>query len=444
MTRFRLASSALLVCIVAAVAPTAAGAQVAARTRTPIEHFVTLLQENHSFDNYFGTFPGANGIPAGTCMPKNPLNPPSGCVKPYSIGANPSENLADNRSVFAAQRAGGAMNGFVSALSTRGVTSAISMAHYNKSDVSYYWDVAKQYVLFDRYFSSAHGGSVWNHMYWMTGTPGNPSGEKTPTTGYGDLPTIFDRLEAKHIPWKVYVQNYQPKVTILRKGRVAAQVIRAPILAFPRYLYNPQLFAHIVPITEYYTDLANGTLPSVSYVVPAGSSEHPPGSIQSGEAFVRNMVTALKRSSAWPTSAFMWSYDDWGGWFDHVAPPQVDSFGLGFRVPALLISPFAKRGVVDHTQLDHTSVLKFIEDNWRLTALSTRDAKANNVLSALDFHQFPRPAELLPSEQPSPIIISGRAGIIYPMYGVAVLAAAVIIGAAAMVTRRRRVTVVRS
>ncbi len=407
--------------------------------RTPIKHFVTLLQENHSFDNYFGTYPGANGIPPNVCMPEDPVHPSAGCVKPHAIGSTGSQALADNRNVFAAQYAGGAMSGFVSALSTRGVTSSIAMAHYEEKDISYYWELAGRYVLFDRYFSSAHGGSVWNHMFWMTGTPGNPLAEKTPAAGYGSLPTIFDRLQAKGISWKVYVQNYQPHATYRTNGREPAQVIRDPLLAYARYIDNPKLFAHIVPVDDYYTDLANGTLPAVSYIIPAGPSEHPPGSVQSGEAFVRNLITSLKRSSVWSTSAFMWSYDDWGGWYDHVAPPQVDAFGLGFRVPALLVSPYAKRGYVDHTQLDHTSVLKFIEDNWGLAPLSTRDRAANDIVSALDFRQPPRPAELLATEEPSPTIANGRPGIVYPAYGTAVVVALLVIGGALLAGRRRSV-----
>ena len=293
-------------------------------------------------------------------------------------------------------------------------------------------------MLFDNYFSSASGGSLWNHMYWMTGTPGNPLAEKVPAGGFGAIPTIFDRLNAKGVSWKVYIQNYKPADTYRVKGPEPAQVVRAPILAFARFIDDPKLAAHIVPLDDYYSDLAKGTLPAVSYVVPAGPSEHPPGRVQSGEAFVGNVVTALKSSTSWASSAFMWSYDDWGGWYDHVAPPKVDQFGLGFRVPALLVSPYAKRGVVDHTQLDHTSILKFIEDNWGVAPLSTRDARANDLVSAFDFGQKPRPPELLSSEAQSPTVVTGRAGIIYPAYGGAVIVALAFIGVAGVTTRRRR------
>jgi phospholipase C len=236
----------------------------------------------------------------------------------------------------------------------------------------------------------------------------------------------------------VYIQNYKPADTFRVKGTEPAQVIRAPILAFARFVDDPRLSAHIVPLDDYYSDLAKGTLPAVSYVVPSGPSEHPPGRVQSGEAFVGNVVTALKSSTSWPSSAFMWSYDDWGGWYDHVAPPKIDVFGPGFRVPALLVSPYAKRGVVDHTQLEHTSMLKFIETNWGLPALGTRDAGANDLRSAFDFGQPPRPPQLLSSEAPSPNVVSGKSAIIYPAYGGAVLVALAFLGVAAFRTRRRK------
>jgi phospholipase C len=137
-------------------------------------------------------------------------------------------------------------------------------------------------------------------------------------------------------------------------------------------------------------DLQNNTLPEVSYIISSGASEHPPGSVQAGQRFVKGLIQALMRSTAWEHSAFVLAYDDWGGWYDHVPPPQVDSYGYGFRVPALLISPYAKRGVIDSTTLDFTSILRFIEDNYQLAPLAERDASAQSLISAFDFRQPPR------------------------------------------------------
>ncbi len=418
-------------------AGTAANAVTPPVTRTPIRHFITLLQENHSFDNYFGTFPGADGIPADTCMVKNPRRVSDGCVRPFAIGTERSETLTANRNTFDTEYARGAMNGFVWAFRARGDASDIAMAHYTQADIPYYWNVAKQYVLFDRYFASTPGGTLSNHLEWMTATPGPRADEQVPAGGFGDLPTIFDRLSAHGVSWKVYVQGYDKTATFRRSGRRPAQLLRAPLLGFSRYLDDAQLSSRIVPLDQYFTDLAQGQLPSVVYVIPAGPSEHPPGNVNSGEAFVRGLITALKRSSVWDTSAFMWSYDDWGGWYDHVAPPTVGGAQLGFRVPALLVSPFAKTGAIDSTQLDHTSVLKFIESNWNIPALNDRDAHANNILSAFDFSQPARGPQWLPTEAPTPTVLKGSVGIIYPAYGAAALVGLICIAVASVKSRRR-------
>jgi phospholipase C len=135
------------------------------------------------------------------------------------------------------------------------------------------------------------------------------------------------------------------------------------------------------------------------------------------------------RSDAWHSSAFILTYDDWGGWYDHVPPPQVDAFGYGFRVPALLVSPYARRGHIDSTLLDYASILKFIEDNWGLEPLAERDAAANSIASAFDFSQPPREPLLVPWErpddQPRP---KPRRNVIYAAYGAALLLPAVLVG----------------
>jgi phospholipase C len=198
------------------------------------------------------------------------------------------------------------------------------------------------------------------------------------------------------VSWKFYVQNYEPRLNFrtLSKfpGNRASQVIWVPLLNMPRYLDDKRLFSHIVNLDQYYRDLADGTLPAVSYIAPSGPSEHPPSNLQSGQAFVRSLINALVESPDWSSSAFMLAYDDWGGWYDHVKPARVDKFGYGLRVPALLVSPYARRGVTDHATLDFTSILKFIEQNWGLAPLASRDAKAASIASGFDFSKPPRAA----------------------------------------------------
>lgn len=422
-------------------------------TQTPIKHMLFLLQENHSFDNYFGTYPNANGIPPETCMPLDPEQPSLGCVKPFPVGGEPITDLLHNRETFVGQYRDGKMDGFVSTHRALGGSHAeeiarFSMGYYDDSDLPYYWNVADQYVLFDRFFSSAAAGSFMNHMYWVTASPGDPNHDSPPVAGFGDdLLTIFDRLESAGISWKFYVQNYDPTInyrTLKDAGDKAAQAVFVPLLDFNRFLDNPSLFAHIVDIEQYYTDLRNGTLPAVAYMAPLGSSEHPPGSIQAGQRFVQTIVNALMRSEYWDDSAFMWAYDDWGGWYDHVSPPQVDGFGYGFRVPALLVSSYAAHGQVNSTPLDYTSVLKFIEENWRLPPLSTRDAAATSIVSAFDFTHAPRPAAFLPASRVTDTAPEPNRTVLYAAYEVAIALALGLLGVAVgsgLVTRalvRRR------
>jgi phospholipase C len=415
---------------------TAAPGSDANQARTPIKHLVVLLQENHTFDNYFGTYPGADGIPVGTTMPIDPSNPTAGSVTPWHIGNSTITDLSHTAVTFRGQYDNGKMDGFVSYLNSINQKGQLSMGYYDGSDIPYYWNLADSYVLFDRFFSSAADGSFANHMYWVAGV--------SPVAGRGqqlsdllaNVPTIFDRLQAAGVSWKFYVENYDPEITYRNQanaGNRASQVIWVPLLNFDRFIDDPNLSSHIVNLDQYYVDLENGTLPAVSYIVPSGASEHPPQKPVTGERTVKNLIQELMRSSSWDSSAFLLLYDDWGGWYDHVTPPQVDNFGYGLRVPGILVSPYAREGFIDNTQLDFTSVLKFIEENWTVPSLASRDAAANNFLEAFDFTQSPRPPEFIPSTRASLVATTTKKGptsIIYMTYGLAVLLSALVIGTA--------------
>lgn len=410
-------------------------------TTTPIKHFVTLMQENHTFDNYFGTYDGADGFPAGTCLPIDPLDPATSCFEPFHLGDQAVLDLGHSGEIFEAQYRDGNMDGFVSAMGEQLDTGRQTVGYYDDRDLPYYWNIADEYVLFDRFFSSSNGGSVRNHFFWISGHPGNLESDALRPEGFDEVPTIFDRLEASGVSWKFYIQNYDPTITFRDPGddgNRAAQLIWAPVLNYNRFLDDPALNSKIVPLEEYFDDLAAGTLPAVSYIVPSGASEHPPGSIQAGERFVQSLIGGLMRSSAWDSSAFSWTYDDWGGWYDHVAPPQVDAYGYGFRVPALLVSPYARRGHVDSTESDFTSYLAFIEENWGLDPLALRDAQANDLMSAFDFEAPPRQAAVLSADREVVPLRTPNQAIIYVSYGVAVTIAGLLIAIAFGLGPRRR------
>jgi phospholipase C len=432
--------TAIAPALAAAVACAPAWGAASPKPRTPIRHIVTLMQENHSFDNYFGTYPGADGIPPGTCMPISPEKGPKPCVKPFRLGGKAVQDLGHTSSVFASQYDEGKLDGFLRSGELEGIgVQPNVMGHYDGADLPFYWNIAKRYVLFDRFFTSAAAGSVQNHMFWVTGQPGSPV-DVIPQNGFGNIPTIFDRLESRHISWKFYVQNYRPGITYRSRGvgDSGAQPVWVPLLAYDRYIDDLRLFSHIVDLSEYYRDLQNGTLPAVSYIVPAGSSEHPPGNIHAGERFVRTLINALQQSSAWSSSALTWTYDDWGGWYDHVRPPQVDRYGYGFRAPALLVSPYARPGFIDHNTLDFTSILRFIEENWSLPPLAQRDARANSIATAFDFSQSPRGARFVSATLKQPSTYTRAHRYLYVLYGTAVLLATLALPIAGIAAKRRR------
>jgi phospholipase C len=408
-------------------------------TTTPIKHFLVLMQANHSFDNYFGTYPGADGIPADTCLPIDPTGKDGACAKPFHLADQAIAPMGQSPAVHAEQYNDGKMNGFVSAFRHFGGVGKQPMGYYDDRDIPYYWNVADNYVLFDKLFSSAAGASVWNHMFWVSGGPGNPDADALPKTGLDAVPTIFDRLQAAGISWKFYVQNYRPEINYRTpgSGNAAAQLVRVPLLNFARFLDDPALNSRIVDLSQYDQDLKDGTLPSVSFMVPSGPSEHPPGSIKAGQNFVRSLIDGLMTSSAWNSSAFMWTYDDWGGWYDHVPPPSVDKYGYGFRSPALLVSPYARKGYVDHTQLDFTSQLKFIENNWKVAPLATRDADASDITSAFDFNSPPRETTLLGTSREPTAPHTNPSSVVYTSYGLAVLLLALVLAATALRLRRK-------
>jgi phospholipase C len=422
MRKFLLLAAALILAAIPTV-PAAASPVEDAPTTTPIKHVVWMMQDNHSFDNYFGTYPGADGIPSGVCQRLN-INRKStkGCVQPFRIGNAPIEDLSQGPGVQRRQYNNGQMDGFVAAYRRLGLDGTSAMGYYDGSDIPFHWHAADQYVLFDRFFASTKVGSREAYLYWVAGNA--PTGQ-TPlrnSAGYDTMPTIFDKLAERQITAKFYVENLDQAATGGESGVTRpSQLVKVPLLSMKRFRDGGALAGQVVDLSEYYRDLQKGTLPAVSYIVTTSSSENPPADPSAGSRTLRKVTSELMKSSAWSTSAFMWTYDGWGGWYDHVPPPRVDSRGYGFRVPALLVSPYAKKGVVNHTVLDYTAMLNFIETNWNVEPLSVRDRQSAGLVSAFDFTAPPRPGALLPWAWPAPQVSAADspAPVIYAVYGVA-------------------------
>jgi phospholipase C len=335
------------------------------------------------------------------------------------------------------------MNGFVLAQQDRNLPGSLALGYYNGSDIPLYWNLADNYVLADRFFSSAMGGSLANHQYWVAGRDSG-LGESIPANGI-QMTTIFDRLQGAGYSWKFYVKNYDSTLDFRHidpTNPKDSQVAWVPLLTVPSVVDDPAKKANIQDLGNLYRDLAGGTLPAVSYIVQGGTSEHPPGHVGNGQNATVGIITAIMRSEAWKDSAILLTWDDWGGWYDHVAPPQVDGDGYGFRVPTLIISPYAKKGYVLHETADFTSILKFIERLHGLAPLTTRDQAATDLMAAFDFTQAPR----APSDPPiagfPPLITRGPSVLtLVEMYGAVGGLAVLLLAITSMAGSRRKKSV---
>jgi phospholipase C len=393
---------------------------------SPIRHIVVLVMENHPFDNYFGAYcptvdavclSAVHDIPAGTCVPYNPNDTARGCVHPFAFTAQnlttPDPAHTWNSSVKSLN--GGLMNGFYLAEDTPSV-GRTSFGYYTGATIPIYWDLAEEYSLGDDFFSSALSYSLPNHWYMMAGatpresvsalpiapSPSTPSQRSTYLNESNATPTVQDLLnESPQVTWKYYdwaLLNYSYAI----RGAITV----APGSAFDFWnplaaraeSYTSWYVHHFVPRSDFFTDAANGTLPDVSWVIPNFRfSDHPPANLTWGQSFVASVVDAVESSPDWSSTALFLVWDDYGGFYDHVAPPHVDPLGLSFRVPFLVISPYTPEGLVVHTEGYLESILHFIEWRFGLGCLTARDCNAPLPLQYFDFQQTPRPPLLFPT-----------------------------------------------
>ncbi len=358
---------------------TVAQTATAANT-TPIQHIIVLFQENHPFDNYFGTYPGANGLNESIALPTTKGS--NVTVSPFHLTTSNLTNLRNSQ--FDAHEAydNGKMDSFVYAVNT-----CDTMGHYDSRDIPYYWDYASKFVLMDNFFSSMMGPSLPNHLYLIAGQSGNLTDDSFPASSL-NFPTIMDELDSHSLSWKYYSGT---------PGTFTTPTVYDPLPAFESFKTNASMMQHLAPHDAFLTDLKNGSLSNVTWVMPkAGQTEEAPENITVGELSIVSEINAVMQSPYWNSTAIFVTWDDWGGFYDHVAPLQVDSLGLGFRVPCLVISPYAKEGFVDHTQGEFSSILKFIETDYSLPPLTARDAATSNMLEAFNFSQTPRASLVLP------------------------------------------------
>jgi phospholipase C len=370
-----------------------------------IQHIIFIVKENRTFDNYFGTYVGADG--ATTAITS------TGQSIPLTHMPDPvPRDICHEWECAIFSSNGGKMDRFdlLPGASLNG--DLLAFTQLTQQDLPNYFTYANNFVLADRAFSSLQAGSFGNHLYTIAAQSGGafavpqPSGaawgcDATPNTTVlmlnedesvtaplpcFDFQTLADSLQAAGISWKFY-------------GPLPGQLdyIYSSFDAI-NHIRNSALWtAHVVSDTQFIKDAQNGQLPAVSWLVTNGAgNEHPPSNVCAGENWTVKQLNALMQGAAWKSSAVFLTWDDFGGFYDHVPPPIVDGFGFGPRVPFLIVSPFAKKGYVSHTQYEFSSVLKFIEERFGLAPLTNRDALANDTTDSFDFTQSPRPPLVLP------------------------------------------------
>jgi phospholipase C len=368
-----------------------------------IKHIIVIMQENRSFDQYFGTFPGADGIPMKNGVPTVCVPDPNtkDCVKPFH-----DTSLVDAAGPHQAADAvgdinGGKMDGFIAQEEKAKVQSCKNrkdadpscalnqgvpdlMGYHTAAEIPNYWTYAKNFVLDDHMFESDASWSLVAHLYMVSawsakcasGDPMScqneleyPSKPKTnPDYAWTDITYLLHKY---NVSWGYYLgQGYQPDcdddamTCAPLPQNVKISSYWNPLVDFETVKQDNQL-GNIQDVKNFYTEAKNGTLPSISWIVPnQADSEHAPANIADGQAYVTSLVNAVMQSPDWNSSAIILAWDDWGGFYDHVAPPVVDENGYGLRVPTIVISPYAKKGYIDHQTLSFDAFLKFIEDDF--------------------------------------------------------------------------------
>jgi phospholipase C len=381
-----------------------------------IEHVFIIFKENHTFDNYFSGFPGANGaktakISTGATVLLAPFtrtmeypgdNSWGAAHGDFHGGAMDQFDLHENQPVLSWL---GFLNGgpFVTYAPQNGVPSG---------PIKYYWQIAQQGTLCDNYFSSAMAESSPNHLFAFAAQNGSLIFNEDSSTHLwtvldangnlvshpnhftaSEIPTtIANELEKKGRTWKYFAESMGfgivgPVVNMFQGNDATITGLDVAVgLPDFRQRYDDQSYALDLNLAQH---LAAGDIGDVTYIRPGALvNEHPALSpIDAGCEWTRKVVNQIGQSRYWDHCAIFITFDDFGGWFDHVPPPQVDRLGLGFRVPCIVVSPYAKRGFVDHTQFEHSSLLKFVETLFQIPAMTARDAQSADMMDAFDLTQ---------------------------------------------------------
>ena len=469
----------LILCLIAAGAVLGLRANVQPASAPPpgihkIKHVVIIMQENRSFDNYFGTYPGADGIPMKNGVPTvcdpNPKN--KVCVKPYHDRNDLNLGGPHGAEDIATIADGGKMNGFIQVIvrskgelhlypnvpkgscadqfkpTCTGGQPPDVMGYHDGRDLPNYWAYARDFVLQDHMFSPVAAYSLPVHLFMVSGWSavctrfndvkschnslgpavlfpnGGTKPVPRPNYAWTDLTYLLNKQK---VSWRYYVDDQTGPYCKESSGPTCTPIV--PQTGTP-FLWNQLAFfttvqqngqtGNIQKLRSFFADAKVGRLPQVAWINPSGvNSEHPAALLSIGQTYVTTLINAIMRSPDWNSTAIFLAWDDWGGFYDHVLPPKVDQNGYGFRVPALLISPYARKGYIDHQTLSFDAYLKFIEDDFlsgqrldpktdgrpdaRPTVRETVP-QLGDLSKEFDFSQKPRPPLLLPARPKTDLV----------------------------------------
>lgn len=365
----------------------------------PIKHIIIIDKENHSYDNLFGLFPGADGTAYARLSDG----------KVIKMGRMPDHTLLDVGHAGAAAVLAvdnGRMDDFDLLPGAIQNGQIIADSEYHEADIPNYWAYAKRFTLDDHFFSTIMGPSFPNHLVSVAATSGNttdnphgqlvhawgcdggsaswvdgitPSGKPFQTHPCFNFRALPDILNRYHVSWKYYAPP-----------QFASGYVWSALDAIRHIRYSHYWKSNVINDKRFTHEVATGHLPAVSWLVTdARHSDHAPASICLGENWAVRMINSVMASKYWKSTAIFLTWDDFGGFYDHVAPPRQDAISLGPRVPTIVISPYARAHFVDHHQLEFDSLLRFIEDDYHLPSLTARDRRAPSMITSFDFHQKP-------------------------------------------------------
>ncbi len=374
-----------------------------------IQHIVIIMQENRTFDNLFNGFPGADTVQAGMNKGQS--------IPLQSIPLEQGTDVDHSHTAWYAAWDNGLLDNFAHAAPYR--VPNLPYAYVPQAETVPYWTLAKAYTLGDRMFQSNSGPSFVAHQYMIAGQSANA--DENPTTSpWGcdapstttvallgpngtdlagvypcfDYKTMADVLDAKGVSWKYYAPGETPNGNATSGYTDSSGFIWSAFQAIHHIRFGQDWTNNVVsPNTQVLTDIQNGQLAQVTWIVPAlAYSDHAGrGSTAEGPDWVANITNAIGASPFWNSTAIFISWDDWGGWYDHVTPPQLDPMGLGFRVPLIVVSPFAKAGYISHQTHEFSGFLRYTEEVFNLPNLGTRDVTADDFADCFDYTQTPKP-----------------------------------------------------